>query len=394
MIRILLKTLAFCIAIVLFYNCTSDLKKKINNITIVGKIRHSNKDSVFLREIRPNEIINIDSVKTDENGEFSFTFPCKEISYYVLHLKEKNKSITLICEPGEEVNVNSDIYSFGKNYYVLGSPNSKLVKELEDNTNKNMLLLDSMKFVYQLYSDSANIKEIKGKLDSTYMQIAKLNKEFHKKFIRKNSSSLASILALYKTFASNPILNPTEDFEYYLLIDSSLNASYPKSIHTWSFNKKIREIQERKAKGAIIDKKLSLGNKVSDVILNDIYGHPVLLSSLKGKFVLIDFWASWCVPCQKELPELKKIYNKYKSKGFEIYGISLDKHRQEWEYYVKREDLKWVNVSDLTYWNSPVVEQFNIEGIPFKILIDTSQVIITKNISITDLDVKLEEILK
>ncbi len=131
---------------------------------------------------------------------------------------------------------------------------------------------------------------------------------------------------------------------------------------------------------------LEIGNKAPSISLPGPKGDTISLSSFSGKLVLIDFWASWCAPCVKEQPELAALYRKYKNavftngKGFEIYGVSLDNDKSQWENNIKKLNIQWTQVSDLKFWSSPVAKVYNIQGLPFNVLIDGKGIILAKNL--------------
>ena len=113
---------------------------------------------------------------------------------------------------------------------------------------------------------------------------------------------------------------------------------------------------------------------------------------MKGKYVLLDFWAKWCGPCRQENPNVVRAYHKYKDKGFTVFGVSLDRSKQDWMNAIKQDGLVWTHVSDLKYWQSEAAKTYNITGIPFSLLLDPNGVIIAKNLRGAALDNKLNEI--
>jgi thiol-disulfide isomerase/thioredoxin len=145
---------------------------------------------------------------------------------------------------------------------------------------------------------------------------------------------------------------------------------------------------------------LEIGDLAPEIMLPSPSGKTVALSSLKGKVVLIDFWATWCSPCIKEQPELAKLYRKYKmtqftiGNGFVIYGVSLDSQKSDWEDILKKEKITWIQVSDLKYWKSPVAKTYNIKALPFNILIDGNGIILAKNLHDEELVKELDRIVK
>jgi thiol-disulfide isomerase/thioredoxin len=137
---------------------------------------------------------------------------------------------------------------------------------------------------------------------------------------------------------------------------------------------------------------LELGNRSPEIRLPTINGDTVALSSLKGKVVLIDFWGTWCAPCVEEQSELARLYKKYKlasfknGNGFEIYGVALEAKKPNWENFITKNKINWIQVSDLKFWRSPVAKAYNIQELPFNILIDGKGLILAKNLHGTDLE--------
>jgi peroxiredoxin len=137
-----------------------------------------------------------------------------------------------------------------------------------------------------------------------------------------------------------------------------------------------------------------IGSALPDFTQNDVNGKPFTLSSLKGKYVLVDFWASWCGPCRAENPNIVKAFNKFKSKKFTVLGVSLDQDKPKWLEAIKKDGLAWSHVSDLKYWNNAVAAQFGIQSIPASFLIDPAGKIIARDLRGADLDKFLETTLK
>lgn len=143
-----------------------------------------------------------------------------------------------------------------------------------------------------------------------------------------------------------------------------------------------------------IAKKTEIGSYAMDFTQNDTLGKPVSLSSFRGKYVLVDFWASWCGPCRRENPNVVKVFNKFSDKNFTILSVSLDRPdaKDKWLAAIHKDGLTWTHVSDLKYWDNAVAKQYGIRAIPQNLLLDPQGKIIAKNLRGEDLDVKLTEV--
>ncbi|MBV8327282.1 MAG: TlpA family protein disulfide reductase [Chryseobacterium sp.] len=144
--------------------------------------------------------------------------------------------------------------------------------------------------------------------------------------------------------------------------------------------------------------KIEIGKKIPEITMLKADGTPFSSSSLKGKLVLIDFWATWCSPCVEEQPELKNLYEAYseqvKNNAFEILGVSLDRNKESWQKAIDRFAISWIQISDLKFWKSPVAKAYEVDELPFNVIIDGQGTIIAKNLHGTDLREFLKKNLK
>jgi peroxiredoxin len=195
-------------------------------------------------------------------------------------------------------------------------------------------------------------------------------------FITKHPASPVSTLAILST------INLTEDVA---VLEKRLNSLKPAALSN---------VFGGQLKQAVVNAKFnSVGSIALDFSQADTTGKQVTLSQFKGKYVLVDFWASWCGPCRKENHFLVKTFNKYKDKNFIVLGVSLDEEKDEWLKAIAKDELKWTQVSDLKGWENEVAQKYKITSIPRNLLVGPDGKIIAKDLRGDDLDAKLEEIL-
>jgi peroxiredoxin len=178
-------------------------------------------------------------------------------------------------------------------------------------------------------------------------------------------------------------LNPEEEYVFLDSLSQSFEKQMPES----------KYVKEFKTKLAQYKNVVTVGQAAPEISLNNPEGKAVSLSSLRGKYVLIDFWASWCGPCRQENPNVVRMYNKFKGKNFEIFGVSLDKSKEKWLEAIQKDALSWVHVSDLQYWQSAGAQAYGVQSIPATFLIDPTGKVIAKNLRGQALETKLTEIL-
>ena len=180
-----------------------------------------------------------------------------------------------------------------------------------------------------------------------------------------------------------------ENFGYYAdAVDvSPLYNALDKKIKASASGMKVKKMLDAYEATAI-------GKIAPDIKQQDTLGNAVSLSSFRGKYVMVDFWASWCGPCRQENPNVVVAYNRFKNKNFTILGISLDQDKDAWQAAIAKDNLTWNHMSDLKQWQSEAVMTYGFEGIPFNVLIDPTGKIIASGLRGEDLGKKLEEVLK
>ena len=257
---------------------------------------------------------------------------------------------------------------------ITGSPTQDIFKtyiaEMEK-LNKEVLALQGK---YQNAMTTGNTSEAdKAKID--YQAIIDNNKVYTKNFVKEHSNSVVS--AYITLFQLADQIDVAE-------LDSLASKFAPelsKSEYVVKINERIQE-----------QKKTAIGIVAPDFTMNDPEGKPIQLSSLRGKIVLVDFWAAWCGPCRQENPNVVKLYQQYHDKGFEILGVSLDKNKEDWLKAIKADNLTWMHVSDLQYWQNAAARLYGVNAIPQSFLLDKDGKIIGKGLRGEQLANKLMEL--
>lgn len=367
-----------------------------DSFVIKGNFTNTKKDSVYLDELTSTDMIPVDSAVITEDGDFYFKVKPKEIGFYLLKMADDN-FVTLLIDKGETVEITADAKQILYTYTVNGSKGSELIWKLNQHKKVNLDKVDSLSAVYKTSLGKPDFTEIKNSLDSTYIIIFNDEKEFAKNLIDSNISSLACLIAIYEQFGRENLFSEkdTSDFAYFEKLDKSLMKAYTGNIHVDEFHKHVSEVKRLKAELVLAENKLSEGSEAPDFTLyTPDSSTSVSLSSLKGKYVLIDFWASWCAPCRKNNPKLVALYNKYKDKDFTILGVSLDREKDSWTKAIAKDKLVWTQVSDLQYWESPVAKLYNVQEIPYSVLVDKEGKIVAKSTDESVIKEKMEEVLK
>lgn len=288
--------------------------------------------------------------------------------------KEKSITTSLFLEQGNtEVKFNV----ISEEYVVNGSSSTdcnKFKKMLhEDHEAFNHIRRTRLKL--QSLTKSKNEAIIK-EVEDTVLKLEEIRKEVYINFLKNNPASPVSLYAM-GIYAQINIENPIEiEKAIYLLNDSLQNAE-----EMIALKQKMENL-----------KKFMIGQPAPGFALTDTSGKLISLRDFKGQYVLIDFWASWCKPCRAQNPALVQIYNKYKTKGFTVLGVSLDSKKEAWVKAIRDDGLAWINISDLKLWNNEAAILYSIQSVPQNYLLDKNGIIIGKNLNEQDLINQLNKI--
>jgi peroxiredoxin len=382
----------FVLALITSVACNTK-KNEPNSFSIEGKLSNPEPVMIFLNDISSGKPVAVDSVMIGKNGNFKLHGKTIIPAIFILHISKDNFAYLLI-EPKETIKLTSDYRNLQKHLKTEGSPGTQLVTELWQKLSVVQSQLDSMKTIYRNNSNSPDIQKIVNDLNDKTQAIIRQHQDYLKKFVKDHSSSLSSIIALYQPIGRDRFLNITECYDYYLMVDSVLMLRYPNSAPVKALHMEVESQRNRLAQNNAPQKSIDPGSEAPEISLPDPDGNVIALSSLRGKYVLVDFWASWCRPCRKENPNLVENFMKYYKKGFDIYQVSLDRNRDDWINAINSDKLVWKHVSDLKYWECAPAKVYHVSSIPANFLLDKDGKIIATNLRGTALSNKLKEIFK
>ncbi|OJJ19461.1 hypothetical protein BKI52_21880 [marine bacterium AO1-C] len=358
--------LAFVLVLASCNNANKDSKEEQTNetnissakgkaLTINGTVKSPPKEGIVtLQKLINKKYSTVDSTALTD-GKFVFEVKVSEPEFYRVVLFNKQSVFMVVTDKDLEIVADATIPEIP--YTVKGSKDMEYFREV--NRVVNQLRQDSRKLNGQYMLAE---KEKTGEAEKIYDQLIELQKNGITKIKGIIDTIQPSISALY---AAN-ILNPDEEFAYLKKLSDNLSKKYPNSRYVKRNAEFLKSIE-----------KLTIGQPAPNITLKSPEGNDVSLSSLKGKLVLIDFWASWCKPCRMENPNVVKVYNEYKNKGFEIYGVSLDKFKDQWTKAIEKDGLPWLHVLDA---QSLASAEYKVSAIPMTYLIDKEGNILAKNL--------------
>lgn len=359
------------LAILVFALVVSSCQSANDEYSIKGTIAGVTTGKVYLQKLVDGQPQSIDTTDVVD-GKFAFKGKMEMPDLRFLRLNEQDYFAQFFLDNSKMVVVaNKDSLRGTK---ITGSPTQDVfqiyISEME-RLNKEVMALQGK---YQNAMSTGNTGEAeKAKID--YQAMIDNNKVYTKNFIKEHPNSVVSPFIVLSQMAEQ-------------LTDAELEAitsSFAPEIAGSEYVVKLNEMVTEK-------RKTGIGAIAPDFTMNNTEDQPVQLSSLRGKIVLVDFWASWCGPCRQENPNVVNLYNQYHDKGFEIIGVSLDRTKEDWIKGIKDDNLSWIHVSDLQYWQNSAARLYGVNSIPQSYLLDKDGVIIGKGLRGESLANKLKEL--
>lgn len=377
------KLLLFAMACIYMLSCNN----KKNEFTVTGEIKNLPNQHIYLEQLyfsdRDIEVLDTAMI---ENGKFTLKGEAPEEGLFRLRL-EKDQNFYLLVNDKSEINLKADAKQIGFNTQIINTPSNILLKELvmsmitkSDLIDKSKTLLDSLE---NLQNDSLLTIE-----KQRNQSLTKDLDDYLSKFIDTCKDPVITIFAI-----GNSRSNDEQTMKQRL---DKLTKRFPehKGIAEMIafYNKNLAA--EKQQQNSPQPNKPGVGSIAPDFTMNDTEGNPFSLSQLRGKYVLVDFWASWCGPCRGENPNVVAAYNNYKDKNFSVLGVSLDDEKDAWMNAIKKDNLTWKHISDLKGWRSAAVNLYGFDGIPYNVLIDPAGKIIATELREGALDEFLSKTLK
>lgn len=335
--------------------------------TLSGVLEGGAGKSILLEEMGARELIPIDTVTCDGSGAFEIIWSPTQIAFYQMRPGGEG-SLTLLAEPGEKI-VFKGIAGDRLTYSVNGSPGSELLMTLAAEHKKTLDALGTISRKNREQMSRPDYTTLKQQFDLQFDSITSGFHHYSTSFIKENDTSPAILIALYNLYGQGlPVFSPQTDLEVYRYVDSVLMISHSSLEAVNLLHAQVNEAERIMSSDPAIGR-IQKGEIAPDFVSSRPDGTELALSDLKGNYVLLGFWAGWSGPSREENATLRKAAEQHSEKNFVIFQVSLDDDRDTWTRSISEENLEWEHVSDLMRWDSPVAAIYQVEKIPYTMII-------------------------
>ena len=340
--------------------------------------------TAYFDRFENNRPFHVDSVVLNSDGKGSMNIPFLGLDFYRITVGDEQ--LIVVLDSSESLTIEAQAGLLPTPKKLEGSVHTSAMRRFQDETQGYEMKVAGLRNALSTDpANTANISELNATNSAYYDRC--------KQFVKEHKGSPVAISVLSR-------MNIQQELDLYKEVRDELRKTMPRSGYFAMFRDQVDRFEQEQLMIKMQEEEqkrlsnlLPVGSVAPEISQATPQGGSFALSQLRGKVVLVDFWASWCRPCRIENPNVKRVYEKFKGKGFEILGVSLDRDHAAWVKAIQDDDLPWKHVSDLGFWNNAAAQEYGVSSIPFTVLVDREGKIIDKGLRGDDLDAKLAALL-
>lgn len=361
--------------VISFFSACTNYSGKEGNVKVSVDLKNAENLTAIVQVLKSKEVLNIDTVQFDKNGALNFYINSDELSFYSILFENEKQEIRFLAEEGDDIEIKGDLKDLFKTLHFSGNSKLDQLNEFYGIVIEYSLILDSLKSAYATLMEKNQHYAYDEEFNEKYRKATQMMNKKVIGFTKNNQDQFITLLALRS-------LSPNEFLNLYKETASNLQKSLPNSSYVIHFVNEVKKLSN-----------MSIGGEIPDFSLPNKHDEFINLHSFKGKYVLLDIWATWCKPCKAEMPFLEKAKEQFKDKNFEVVSVCVDRKEVKAAWIKTIEDLKteWVHVFDEN--GEGIVDLYGIKMFPTLILVDPEGKIIESSNS-QNSNFRREEMLK